>query len=157
MNKTEILEWIESEQNMWQQQYNDVAPYLYPMVSACFRAGCEYTILETKSNILNIFDDIDSELASFFTAPIEEERIESLNKVYSIIITFMGEDYINEIKSFGEEKQLEISTADLYEAADIIDSHLVSRENIKLESLVRLQTLQAVKNKITGKEDSYTI
>lgn len=152
----ELIEKIDNEMSVWNGEYSRVDVYLYPMIAACFRAKATFTI-EEKVKITEIFQKIDHQLMSI------EDDSECLNAIYSTVVSYTGDSFVKQLEETGKGKipvldENGIPTGEMTdpvfaemtveEALMAIEEQLVARQKISDESLIRLQTLQWVKDQI---------
>lgn len=146
INKEELLAKIERERNLWLGYYNEIAMHLYAIAGACFRAKAVFSEDKTKvvpkDDILKTVDDI--------LTSVEDDK-ECLDNIYSIIMNSyepVREFITQELSNIpeAENKGIEIAKITPEEALTKIENELIARQNISNESLIRLQTLQWIKD-----------
>lgn len=146
INKEELLEKIEKERQIWLGYYSDIAMHLYAIAGVCFRAGATFKEDTTKVVLK------DSILEAIHNCYVSiEEDTECLDDIYSIILNSyepVREFITQELSNIpeAENKGIEIAKITPEEALTKIENELIARQNISNESLIRLQTLQWIKD-----------
>lgn len=137
MNKDILLNKINSEMQKCQDLYNNVESFLLVIMAACYRAKIEY-IIDEKYKVSR-FALTESVRKAFLDT---EDDAESLQIVYSLLVNSLGDNYIKELA----ERPVEPMTVE--QVIDTIGTQLDYYDKINVDTLIRLQTLQWVKDEI---------
>lgn len=149
INKNELLEKLQKENDMWTAHYHQISSYLYNIMGICYRTGTEY---EVGEKIINERDTLLLINQSYNEIEDDEQCLAS---IYNTVINTLGEDFIKELDQVGEDDaEKTLAKLTIPEALTEIGNVLNAKLNIDNEGLIAMRTIQWMMNIIENEKEN---